>query len=106
MDGQGAAFGSVLADVLTGHVRRTEIVYHVKSVFMNKEDTVLILINLLIFITFLLIINNLSLGTKQIVLYQVRKKSGVFFFCFLKACCISLAIFLMDLLWAVSHKER
>lgn len=82
MDGQGAAFGSVLADVLTGHVRRTEIVYHVKSVFMNKEDTVLILINLLIFITFLLIINNLSLGTKQIVLYQVRKKNGVFFWFF------------------------
>lgn len=53
MDGQGAAFGSVLADVVTGQVRRTEIGCHVKSVFMNKEDTVLIIINSLIFITFL-----------------------------------------------------
>lgn len=40
MDGQGAAFGSVLANLVTGQVRRTEIVYHVKCVLMNKEDTV------------------------------------------------------------------
>lgn len=65
IDGQGAAFGSVLADFVTGEVRRTEIVYHVKCVLMNKEGTVL---------------KALSLGTEQIVLNQVRKKSGWWFF--------------------------
>lgn len=36
MDGQGAAFGSVLADAVTGQIRRNEIVYPVKYVLMNK----------------------------------------------------------------------
>lgn len=64
MDGQGAAFGFVLADVVTGQVRKIGIVYHVKGVLMNKED---------------ILLKALSLATKQIVLYQVREKSGLWF---------------------------
>lgn len=66
MDGQGAAFGSVLADVVTGQVR-AEIVYHVKCVLMNQEDTVL---------------KALSLGTDETVLKQVWKKWFVVFWVF------------------------
>lgn len=40
IDGQGAVFVSVLADVVTGQVRRSEIVHHVESHLMNNEDTV------------------------------------------------------------------
>lgn len=36
MDEQGAAFDSVLAAVVTGQVRRTEIVYHVESILIRK----------------------------------------------------------------------
>lgn len=58
IDGQGAVFGSVLADVVTGQVRRSEIVHHVKSHLMNNEDTVW---------------KALSLGTKQLVLHQEKE---------------------------------
>lgn len=84
MDGQLAAFGSVLADVVTGQVRKTEIVYYVKRVLMKKDD---------------ILLKALSLGTKQIVLYQVRKRVVCGFWGFLKACSISITIFPMDLLW-------